>query len=381
MIENQFKLQFITKIKANKNSLLLKKFPIFLGANSNLKKIKTGNFFLKRKKNFFKLEKNFHTQNINKIYHKKNYIHNTPPPNQIGWGNYLSSKQFLNIKKYLKNGLKILEIGAGSIFFAKRIIEKYPSTSYTILDPSVKKTSFKKKLKIINKTFPEKKLPKNEYDLIIIFNCLEHIFDVSKSIKSLNRSLSPEGNILLEVPEVSQQLQRADFNMFTFEHYNYFDLNSLNLIFQKKNLYMTNYKIYNDTIFCVFAKKKNKNIVKKNYTKKFDLRKYREKFLKLEKTFNNLLKKKINFGIHGANLGTYNILHLLNLHNKNIKIFDSDKNKVGKFFGSKVIKIKKAYSSEYKKLEVLFISALSFIKEIKKEIKFNKIKFKKIYTL
>jgi len=72
----------------------------------------------------------------------------------------------------------------------------------------------------------------------------------------------------------------------------------------------------------------------------------------------------------------------LNLTNdKRIKIFDSDKGKVGKYFGSKHIKVKKAYSAEYKKLDVLFISALSFIKEIKKELKMKKINFKQIKTL
>lgn len=380
MRENQFKSQFITKIKANKNLILFKKFPVFIGANSNLKKVETGVFCLKKKQNYFKLERNPKSIKINNIYSNKSYKHNTPPPNKKGWGNYLSEKQFINIKKFLKKDLKILEIGAGSVFFAKKIIKKYPTIDYTIVDPSIEKKSNNKKLTIINKLFPDKLHLKNKYDLIIIFNCLEHIYDVSKTIKHLNKNLSLSGSILVEVPDVNFQIKKADFNMFTFEHYNYFNLHSLNQMFKKENLKMINYKSYNDTLFCVFKKSKLKS--KKTYPKTFDLRNYKKKLVKLKKIFDIFLSKNINFGIHGANFGAFNILFLLNLTNdKRIKIFDSDKGKVGKYFGSKHIKVKKAYSAEYKKLDVLFISALSFIKEIKKELKMKKINFKQIKTL
>ena len=157
-------------------------------------------------------------------------------------------------------------------------------------------------------------------------------------------------------------------------------MHSLNQVFKKENLNLTNYKSYNDTLFCVF---KNSNIKGKiTLPKKFDLTRYQKKLIKLKKIFFDLLNKKAKFGIHGANFGVFNILFLLGLsEDKRIKIFDSDKGKVGKYFGSKNIKIKKAYSNEYKKLDILIISALSFIKEIKKEIKIKRINFKKIQTL
>ena len=73
-----------------------------------------------------------------------------------------------------------------------------------------------------------------KFDLIILFNCLEHILDIDYSVRSLNKLLKPKGKILLEVPEISRQLKESDFNMFTFEHQNYFERNSL------KNLYFLN---------------------------------------------------------------------------------------------------------------------------------------------
>ena len=75
----------------------------------------------------------------------------------------MSEKQFLNIKKYLKKDLKILEIGAGSTFFAEKIIKDYPTTKYTIVDPSIKKKSKYKNLNIINKHFPNKIYFKEKY--------------------------------------------------------------------------------------------------------------------------------------------------------------------------------------------------------------------------
>ena len=86
--------------------------------------------------------------------------------------------------------------------------------------------------------------------------------------------------------------------------------------------------------------------------------------------------------VYGATFGAYNILYLLNLlKNKNIKLFDSDNSKVGKFFGTKYIKVKKTFSNEYKNLDILFITASSYKKEIIREIKEKNIKFKKIITL
>ena len=196
----------------------------------------------------------------------------------------------------------------------------------------------------------------------------------------MNKNLKKTGRILVEVPDVTRQIKKADFNMLTFEHYNYFTPHSLNQLFKKEKFRLLNYKSYNDTLFCIFEKKKLKE--KSTHPVKFDLRKYKKKLIRLKKIFDYLLKKNMNIGIHGANFGAFNILFLLKLtKKKKIKIFDSDNGKVGKYFGSKYMKVKKAYSNEYKKIDILFISALSFIKEIKKDLKFKKINLKYIRTL
>ena len=380
MRENQYRLQYITKTKVSKNSIFFSKFPVFIGANSNMKSVKTGSLHIRRENSYLKLKNNLQSSEINKIYSNKKYKHNTPPPNKGGWGSYLSKRQFKNIKEFLKKDLKILEIGAGSDFFAKKIIKEFPTINYTIIDPSIKRTNYNKRLTLINKHYPGKINLKDNYDLIIIFNCLEHISNVKKTIKCLNKNLKKTGRILVEVPDVTRQIKKADFNMLTFEHYNYFTPYSLNKLFKKEKFRLLNYKSYNDTLFCVFEKKKLKE--KNTRPVKFDLRKYKKKLIRLKKVFNYLLKKNMNIGIHGANFGAFNILFLLNLtKEKKIKIFDADDGKVGKYFGSKFMKVKKAYSNEYKKIDVLFISALSFIKEIKKDLKFRRINFKYIRTL
>ena len=65
-------------------------------------------------------------------------------------------------------------------------------------------------------------------------------------------------------------------------------------------------------------------------------------------------------------------LNLEHLKCTNIKkLFNSKNNKIEKFFRLKYIRFKKTYFTEYKKTNVLFFSALNFIKE--KEIKIIKI--------
>jgi len=377
MKENLFKLESITKIKFKKNSIYFKKFPLFIGTNSNSKKISSKEFFLKKNKyNFLQLASDKKTFSKNqKLYLKSNYIHNTPPPERKGWGSFLGERQFKNIKKYLKNELNILEIGAGSLFFANRVTKEYPQSNYTVVDPFIKKKTKKKNLQILNFFFPSNKLNHKKFDLIILFNCLEHIFDVDKSVKLLNSLLTKNGKVLIEVPETSRQVYESDFNMLTFEHQNYFEMDSLKKLFSKYNLKMIKAKTYNDTIFSVFIKKKC--TIKKKYNN-FDLRKFKNKLLKIKKSIEYCETKNLNYGIHGANFGAYNVLYLLNLLKKKIKIFDSDQSKVGKYFGTKNIIVKKTFSSEYKKLDILFIAAASYRKEIIKEIKKNNINFKKI---
>ena len=85
-----------------------------------MKSVQYGKFYLEKYQNYFRLRNNFQSSKVREYYFNKNYKHNTPPPNKKGWGRYLSNKQYLNIKKYLKENINILEIGAGSIFLQKK---------------------------------------------------------------------------------------------------------------------------------------------------------------------------------------------------------------------------------------------------------------------
>ena len=109
-------------------------------------------------------------------------------------------------------------------FFANRVIKNYPNSSYTVVDPFYKKFKEKKIYKFLI-IFSYTQIERKKFDLIILFNCLEHILDIDYSVRSLNKLLKPKGKILLEVPEISRQLKESDFNMFTFEHQNYFERN------------------------------------------------------------------------------------------------------------------------------------------------------------
>ena len=142
-----YKFPYITSIKTKKNSIYFRDFPLFIGANTNSKSVKSDKFYLKKNKFDFLqlvipiLNVTFKNQ---KLYTNKNYVHNTPPPDKKGWGNFLGERQFKNIKKFLKKDISILEIGAGSLFFANRVIKNYPNSSYTVVDPFIKNSKKKK---------------------------------------------------------------------------------------------------------------------------------------------------------------------------------------------------------------------------------------------
>ena len=77
MKENQYRSQYITKTKVSKNSIFFSKFPAFIGANSNMKSVKAGSFYIRKENNYLKLKNNLQSNEINKIYsNKKIYVSN-----------------------------------------------------------------------------------------------------------------------------------------------------------------------------------------------------------------------------------------------------------------------------------------------------------------
>lgn len=69
----------------------------------------------------------------------------------------------------------------------------------------------------------------NQFELVIVANVLEHVFNLREAVKQLSKIITPNGMIAVEVPDASRYalFPHAPYYFFDMEHINHFDLNSM----------------------------------------------------------------------------------------------------------------------------------------------------------
>lgn len=143
---------------------------------------------------------------------------------------------FLEINKNIKNGGTMLDIGCGwaqaLLFFKKKGIDCYG------FDPAIEAVEYgcKKGLNIKHagldgmNVFEGKK-----FDMVTMFNVLEHLADPIKSIEQIKEILKPDGILAIDVPNEFNDFQIAgrdahglnDWWIAPPNHLNYFSKDSL----------------------------------------------------------------------------------------------------------------------------------------------------------
>lgn len=143
-------------------------------------------------------------------------------------GKTLSPKEFFDLQiqfqparvervsTLLKKKYKVLEIGSSTGHFLYSIKKKVNEVIGIELDHNYAKFSRKHcKLKIIEESISEAKLPSNYFDVIFMFQVFEHIQDPLDFLKECKKILKPHGKIYLEVPNIDDALLKV-FNISAF---------------------------------------------------------------------------------------------------------------------------------------------------------------------
>ena len=145
-------------------------------------------------------------------------------------------KNFLEINKNIKNGDTILDVGCGwaqaLLFFKDKGFDCYG------FDPAIEAVEYgcRKGLKIKHagldgmNVFDDKK-----FDMVTMFNVLEHLADPVNSIKQIKEILKPNGILAIDVPNEFNDFQTAgrdvhglnDWWIAPPNHLNYFSKDSL----------------------------------------------------------------------------------------------------------------------------------------------------------
>ena len=168
---------------------------------------------------------------------------------------------------------KVLEIGCG---FGPmlNILKTKHNIKIQGVEPSLGMKENAKKyfnINIANKSYSEDKFNKKKFDLIIIYQVIEHIINLNSFLKQLKKNSNKRTLILIEFPDIYQALKNRKIigkHYFQKSHLYDFDPYSLNKIFVRHGFscigyWPSNEKRPNDknsTILFQFDAKKKLNI-------------------------------------------------------------------------------------------------------------------------
>ena len=297
-------------------------------------------------------------------------------------------------KKYKPK--KILEIGSNDGSF----LENFNKDRTIGIEPCANVEKITKKLKF--NTIPDywginlakKILNKfDKVDLIYSANTISHIKNLDEVFKSINLVLSNEGVLIIEDPSLLECLKRNTYDQFYNEHIYVFSCIGLENILKKYNLKIfrvENLDIHGGSNRYFIKKKQSDRKIEKSVKSQKDkeIRYGLDKintFIKFSTRVKESKKKLISifnrYKLHnkkiigyGATAKSTTILNYCNIDNSTIDYFlDTTKDKQNKYTPGTKILIKKYNGSIDNDVDLVFLGAWNFKKEIfKKEKKYIK---------
>lgn len=354
-----------------KNEIIFPELPLWRGLQEYPGKIEVKPFTLKYIPEFpiYQSSNNVVLDAVVDAYSDNDYQYITPPPGNGDWSNSLGDECFKSVLRILgdKRPTSILEIGAGSLYIAKKIINAYDVNKYTIVDPSLREGH--PLILVLREYFPVAMIKDEKYDLVLAFNCIEHSDNVSGFLEAAKQQLSDDGVLIMTFPDCKRQLDRGDLNVLLHEHLIYFTAETATSLFQNAGFYIESIDSKNDTFTVCLSLKKQPN---KIYSSEIFFDEYADKFIdnfdKMYGKIKKLLSEERLIGFHGATNGLNNFLFLSNIFSEsNIKIYDSDSSKLNLFLPASESEIKHPSDYSYQKCDAIFVSAMSFWSDIESD--------------
>ncbi len=149
--------------------------------------------------------------------------------------------------------VSILEVGVGQGFLLRKLKEKYDSARITAVDISIPFLKYvKSTVDVECLAANAENLPfKEEFDLVVASDILEHVINPIDFLLSVNTALMPDGLMALRVPFEDNMLQYSRLlgSKYKFAHLRNFSKRNLSLIlsqagFQIERIHYDGYYLY-----------------------------------------------------------------------------------------------------------------------------------------
>ncbi len=179
----------------------------------------------------------FPAEKLSKFYRKSMCSYEDQVPYLI--------KTYLKILEQIKSDLpknpKVLEVGCGTGFFLKALIDKGFSRNVFGIEPSLKMVldaapALRKKIKV--NIFKSSLFPKNSFDLVLCFHTLDHMFDPKEFVRGAHSMLKKNGYVIAVVHDtegLSVKLFGEKSAIFDIEHIYLFNKKTLQEIFMRNS--------------------------------------------------------------------------------------------------------------------------------------------------
>lgn len=198
-------------------------------------------------------QQNEFEETYNKLYNSENpkySNHSLIEYEQLKAGIYkIGYNRKILINKYVSPEANILEIGSGNGLTGCYIRNKFPGTEFTgiELDKKISEKAQSFGLNILIGDFSLMDNMEEKYDVVLMWEVLEHIQDLKKCIELVSKRLKPGGNFIFSVPNYNKRNNYKNKKDSIYQdsppiHLNFFTKDSIEKIFNSKNFKIVSLK-------------------------------------------------------------------------------------------------------------------------------------------
>lgn len=285
----------------------------------------------------------------------------TLPPGESDFGDAVTDRYMQFLTQFMhKAPKKILEIGCYDGYFLSQLQKKFQAEAFGIEISPQKNTAHN--ITIYNDYYPSSATTNKSFDLVVLLNVLEHVFDPHAFMQAVKNNTSNEGVILIGIPQYETSL-KAGAPFYLHQHISYFTPKTFKMFLFKLGLEVKGLQVEKEGLLCLCQKSQPpttpKTIDVDNSSKC-----YAQYFQRLVDKFRSLTSmpgKKV--GLYGACNVTHNLLQICQMFD-GIHIYDGDTRKQKKYMSDINEPVSSWEEIDRKKLDTLIIMPLAFTEEI-----------------
>jgi len=271
-------------------------------------------------------------------------------------------------------GMSILEIGCGTGYLLSKL--KALGADVLGIEPGSQglKGAEKYDVNIIRDFFPTDQIQGKKFDLVIMYDVLEHMQDPKVCIGTVGGFLKQGGAFVLSVENEEEYLKNGDLSFLFHEHFSYFTQGSLTNVLAQNKFCISNisYSQFGGSLHCVaklFNDTRGKSVSVEVATK------LAADFVTKSKSKSKMIERFIrSIESEGKSLGVYvpgrfiNFLTLLDVPVGHIRFFDDNPVLKGTYYPGLPIQVENKNDLKKDPVDVLLIMSEAFGDKIREGV-------------